>query len=427
MEDSGSAVSKSPKRGLEVFHKQKFVFSLINLAVFVENFNLQFLFSSMRGLEVSLGFSPEMLSRFTMVEELSAVAFIPVWGLLCDLFEMKYILMLAIFLSGLLSMVLSTISNFGLMLAVRVINGATIGSVTPSTQIYVVRMMNVGLGIAFGILYSVASVARLVCSLIVTKLSPKTVCYHTSRIISVNLSRLKHQNSFSFLCYFTDGPFISLSFLTLYFQHTGLSDFKAGLFTGLVIIGSAIGGALGGVATEYCHRKSPNYGRILFGIICTVLRLFAISMVLFLVLDDYGKSAEPLLTTFLFITGTTLFTIYYVDRGGYNARSRCIAGIGSGLTFSTLMGAIPERIYGYRPIRINLADAPVEHVRRNAIALRNALFIVNVGTLLVSLFLYVLICFSFGSDAAYIRERVKLESTEINTVKKSDERNECRV
>lgn len=127
----------------------------------------------MRGLEVSLGFSPEMLSRFTMVEELSAVAFIPVWGLLCDLFEMKYILMLAVFLSGLLPIVLSTISNFGLMLAVRVINGATIGSVTPSTQIYVVRMMNVGLGIAFGILYSVASVARLVCSLIVTKLSPK--------------------------------------------------------------------------------------------------------------------------------------------------------------------------------------------------------------------------------------------------------------
>lgn len=161
-------------------------------------------------------------------------------------------------------------------------------------------------------------------------------------------------------------------------------------------------------------------------------------MVLFLVLDDYGKSAEPLLATFLFITGT-FFTIYYVDRAvlaevtmpEYQSAaisvSRCIAGIGSGLTFSTLMGAIPERIYGYRPIRINLADAPVEHVRRNAIALRNALFIVNVGTLLVSLFLYVLICFSFGSDAAYIRERVKLESTEINTVKKSDKGNECRV
>lgn len=457
-----------------IFHKQKVIFPLFNLATFVEYFNLQFLHSSMRGLEMSLGFSPEMLSRFAMVEELSLVSFIPVWGILSDVYELKYLLAFALFMSGTLSVTLSLVSNYGFMLAIRLLNGATMGSVTPSTQKYVVGMKGLNLGVAFGILHATMCAARLICSVAVTKFSSNIlfgiygwrICAFIFGVFCILISpflllmpkfhrdlppdpraakktplKLYVKRFLSFLytnvretfttttsrillvlIFFSDGPFLTFSFLTLYFQYLGLSDLRAGLSTGLVIIGSLFGGIIGGLTSDYLHKRSHRYGRLLFGLTSTALRMFFLTIAFYTLNAENVGRFYPLLAKYLLIIGMTFVTVSCVDRavladvvGSKNQSSaiafcRCIAGIGSSVTFAPLLGILTERVYGYEPIKMDLKNVSAELIKKNAHALRSSIMIVNLGTTFVVFVLYIVLCFTFGPDAQRIRDKASFRT-----------------
>lgn len=454
--------------------RSKFIFSLLSLATFVEYFNAQFLFASMRGLEKSLGLSPERLSHFAMAEEFALVSFIPVWGVLSDIYELRYLLTIAVFVTGCLSIILSTVSSFGFMLLIRLFKGATVGSVTPSAQKYIVTRKDISIGLAFGIIHSTACIARLVCSVVVTNFSSTvffgiygwricsfifgSFCILVSPFLmlmpNINrrprgldadrnvplMLRIKHFLGFLFtnvketfmtktsrilpiLIFIGDGPFIAASFVTLYFQYMGLSDLKAGLSTGLLIIGSIFGGVLGGMCSDYCHAKSPRYGRLLFGAANMVIRIVTFALIFGVINIDNIQQLYPFLAALLMINGATYITLSCVDRAiladvvmpscqsfavAFNV---AISGIGSSVTFTPLLGMLTERVYGYQPIQTDLRDAPKELIINNGIALRNSITIMSVGTTAMLLVLYLLLCKSFGKDAENIRERAILEKS----------------
>ncbi|AFZ80455.1 hypothetical protein BEWA_033080 [Theileria equi strain WA] len=477
MEAIGTARDRSRTRP-SIFHKQRVIFPIFNLATFVEYFNVQFLFASMRGLEMSLGFSPEMLSRFAMVEELSLVSFIPVWGILSDIYELKYLLGFALFMSGTLSVVLSLISNYGFMLFIRILNGATMGSVTPSTQKYVVGMKSIDLGLAFGILHATMCAARLICSILITKLASTVffgiygwrICSLVFGIFCIMISpllllmpkfhrdlppdpsdtekvplKLRIQKLLKFLynnlreafrtttskillvlIFFSDGPFLTFSFITLYFQYEGLSDLRAGVSTGLIIIGGLVGGVIGGFTSDYLHKRSEKYGRLIFGIVATAVRMVSLSTAFYAFNRHNVYQFYPILAKLLFLIGASFATVSCVDRAiladvvhpRYQSSAigfcRCIAGIGSSITFAPLLGILIERVYGYVPITIDLKYVPMELIEKNAYALRNSIMIVNVGTTFIVLLLYIVLCFSFGADAECIREKTRLKEREVS-------------
>lgn len=103
------------------FERVGVIFSVFNIATFLEYFNLQILPSSMRGLEMSLFFTSKDNSMLTMAENLGLVCFIPIWGALCDKIELQYILIFGIILTGLINIWLSTISNYTLVSIIHTI------------------------------------------------------------------------------------------------------------------------------------------------------------------------------------------------------------------------------------------------------------------------------------------------------------------
>ncbi|EKX74261.1 conserved hypothetical protein [Theileria equi strain WA] len=471
MEENKNVVANVPVKGkYSCLSNKHVVFSLFNLATFVEYFNLQVIFSSMRGLEMSLGFSPNQLSKLTMVEELALVSFIPIWGLLSETYEVKYLLALALLISGILSIILGAVSNYGLILVLHLFNGATMGSVTPSTQKYIVSRKDMNFGFAFGILHATMCTARLVSSITVTRLSTEVIfntpgwriCLFSFGIFCILVSpflflipkfhkdpariiipsekksiksRINHMLSFLsasiretfitrtsrillVLLFFSDGPFVAFGFVTIFLQYLGLTDSNAGITTGLVVVGGLFGGVFGGLTTDYFHKKSPKYGRLIFGSLSVLVRIATFLLAFSLVTIDNMERLYPLVVVCLFLNGMTFMTVSCIDRAiladvimpNYQssaiAISRCVAGVASSLVFNPLMGVLTENLYGYQPIQMDLKHVPKGLIEKNAYALRNSIMIISLSTTCIVFLLYIVLCISFGRDAAWIKHRI---------------------
>lgn len=68
-------------------------------------------------------------------------------------------------------------------------------------------------------------------------------------------------------------PWSALSFLTLYFQYSGLSDTQAGVAAGCLYLGAMISGPLAGILGDSVSLYSPNHGRPTVGQLSMLLRI----------------------------------------------------------------------------------------------------------------------------------------------------------
>ncbi|UKJ88488.1 major facilitator superfamily MFS-1 protein [Theileria orientalis] len=475
--DLNKDVKSQTKARNRVLNSKTFIFSMFNVANFIEYFNLQFLPSSMRALEISLGLSPIDISNFATAESLGLVGFIPVWGALSDKVELKYIMLIGVALSGIISIILGGISNYSFILILRVFNGAMMGSVTPSSQKYIVTHLSNHFGIGFGVMHSVMCAARLASSITVTTFSTVKYggimgwrfCLYIFGAVSLALSpvvllipNLNPKNeelsverisiktrAYNFVYYlyrmfkeslsnatsilmvfmnfFSDGPFVAFSFVTLLLQYMGLSNTKSGLTVGIVIIGGIAGGVIGGFVSDYFNRKSPKYGLIMFGNLNVIVRVLTFCIAFFWVNFDNVDKLFPLLAVSLFINGMTFMTVSCVDRtllanvvpktfqSSAISIIRCLSGVAGAVIFNRLLAYIREIGFGFEQTALDVKDMPISLMRKNSNALRYSISIVSLVCTGVVFILYNILCFTYWRDCKRI-QKIEAESPVVNPI-----------
>ncbi|XP_953611.1 uncharacterized protein TA16670 [Theileria annulata] len=454
------------------FERIGVIFSVFNIATFLEYFNLQILPSSMRGLEMSLYFTSKDNSMLSMAENLGLVSFIPIWGALCDKIELKYILLFGVIATGLINIWLSTISNYSLILILRIFNGGLIGSVTPSAQKFIATNMQNKLPFGFGILHAVMCLGRMISGLIATSFStevyrdiygwrivififgatslalspilllvPKVRRIDNNKIteqirIGDKIKRLVYYLLFitkeslnnatslllALLNFFSDGPFVAFNYVTLLIQYMRLSNVVSAVTTGLTILGGIIGGIIGAFISGYFDRKWPKHGLLNFGILNVGIRITTF-MISFLVIDVTNiDRLYGLLAVCLIINGMTFMTVSCVDRTllanvvmpSVHSSSisiiRCIGGVLSAVIFNPVLAKLNESVFHFQSSSLAVKHMPFDLIKKNSDALRYSISIISLGTTGVVLLLYIIIHFTYGKDCEKIKKRIEKES-----------------
>ncbi|UKJ88489.2 major facilitator superfamily MFS-1 protein [Theileria orientalis] len=447
-EDSHSSEKSCKETKLKRYQKPGLVFSYINTANLLQYVHIQFLTSSMLGLEKDMGFSPKRLSVFVLAE---------------------------------------------MMVIFRILNGIMVSSAVPVSQKYAVLANVTNAGYAFGVMHAVCNLGRLTCSIIVTAFSPKKyygiygwrICSFVLGILCLSsipilflIPKFKPKNYrslrdridssqdskvksavttiwkrfvaivsvrtvifLSLLEFFAQGTYTAATFLTIYLQYCKLSNLRAGITTAVVLIGSVTGGILGGIFGDYLHRKFPKYGRLSLGVFSCFLRFVLLTSLLFGITFDNMLQDYVLLVIGLFFAGTTFANISFVDRSvfldvvmpseqsfGISSLST-VCGATSSLIFPPLMGFLVKDIFGYQETTMMIEEMPFHMLRKNAFALRNGIAILCLLSTISTLIFY-LACFptyckfirlisSLDKDSKAVQERVEAEMnlTQVEIVK----------
>ncbi|GIX62524.1 major facilitator superfamily member protein [Babesia caballi] len=402
---------------------------------------------------MGLGLSPTSLSILATGEIISMVGSSPFWGYLVDRVKLKYALGAAMVMCGIANFALGYAANFWVILALRILHGCALGCTAPAMQKIVTTSTpeNKHAG-AFGILHAMSCLGRLITAALLTHVAGLTVmgyaawrvCYvgiglvwicvgdfvlwflepeveedaeevktepeKASSVCDTLRGTFKTPSSklLLFVIFISDAPFSAFTYMVLYLQYVGLSNLNAGIAVALTLVGGFLGGALGGVAVDWCHNKSEDYGRLMAGNVVTGIRLVA-CLALFL-----GPSPDGHLTWYMYaeliIIGATMMTVSSIDRPimasivekKYQASAtginRCIAGVLSSALFLPLGGLLAEKAFGYTH-----TSAPIEEMAEavknaNADALRQSImWLIGAGTLINAL-CYVAFFFLYPKD-----------------------------
>jgi len=269
----------------------------------IKGADLQMLPASFRAMEVDLHLEPYELGVLALCQGVACAAVGPLWGNLVDCGISRKKLMLAGVGSwGFCTLCLGLVGSFHKMMALRALNGMALAMLLPVTQSFVVDLCSKEeRGYIFGCLYFFANMGQVLACLFVTPMSNQVLWgIHGWRIalLAVGVvsilagsvvpllvkeeSRVWREERFgasrevakllwfltipTFCVILLQGVFgtipgAALSFTTMYFQYTGISDTMVALINSLRILGDAIGGLIGGIIGDMLAAWSPKYGR----------------------------------------------------------------------------------------------------------------------------------------------------------------------
>ncbi|ORM39493.1 putative sulfoacetate transporter SauU [Babesia sp. Xinjiang] len=440
---------------------------LYHIVAFMDGYDLQTLSVCMRAFEITLNLSPSSLSVMATAETVALVACCPIWGYLVDLYKCRYVLACAMTIAGVASILLGCASDFTLLILLRILHGCALGCTPPAMQQLITASTSEGShGTAFGILYAVSCFGRLIAAIVTTTVAGLQflgypgwrTCYIVFGILWIAMAfvvmfvmkssdeddehvpeKKEHGNILEtmraifktwtsrlllFGIFISDAPFCAFTYMILYLQYLGISDFSAGVACALTLLGGLIGGGFGGYLVDRCHQVSAKYGRLIAGNVLMVIRLVA-ALALFL-----GPAPDGSLQWYqiveLMTIGASLMTVSSIDRPimaavvekKYQASAtginRCIAGVVSSTLFLSLAGYLTEAVFGYVP-----SSDPIEKMEKakrlaNSDALgKSMMYIICIGTLL-NLICYIAFFFTYPKDCMVNAEveDLKTASTE---------------
>eukprot|EP00448_Togula_jolla_P009783 CAMPEP_0170600070 /NCGR_PEP_ID=MMETSP0224-20130122/17141_1 /TAXON_ID=285029 /ORGANISM="Togula jolla, Strain CCCM 725" /LENGTH=452 /DNA_ID=CAMNT_0010924777 /DNA_START=48 /DNA_END=1406 /DNA_ORIENTATION=+ len=417
----------------------------------IKGADLQLLPASFRAMEVDLHTAPFTLALLALCQGVSAAATGPIWGNLVDSgVSRKMLLVIGSGCWGLCTFLLAFVSTLTSMALLRVFNGAALSMLLPVVQSFVAELAGKeDRGSVFGWLYFSSNLGQLLACLFVTPISSQKVfgmdgwrfalavtgalswsvmliipsMIHeeppTFRPHRLGIQReIRKLNSFiripTFCVIILQGVFgtvpgAAFSFITMFFQYMGISDFEVALVIALRVIGEACGGLLGGTVGDGLHNWSHKYGRALTAQISI---LSSIPMVLLIFL------CIPRNVTMITAFGGLLFL--HGVMGAWVAPG-CICPIMceivprsslasayawelalvfcSGNLFGPMMvGLLSQQIFGY-----TLSDEPVSQMKpeirqQNAEALGKALFLSSAIPYVLCAALFTLLYFTYEKD-----------------------------
>jgi MFS family permease len=270
----------------------------------IDGMDMQLLPASFRALEASLGMGPFMLAALVACQDVAFSVSGPFWASLSDNgFSRKVLLVTGAAGWGFLTLLLSVVSNFPMMIALRILNGACLGLLIPISQSMVADMPQVKeRGYNFGWLdLCNKAVGQMTATLVVTSVSNKIILgiegwrlafasvallsFAVAALVSIYMEESPRQwnpegvgvliELKKFVSYFKIRTFVvivlqgmvgtipwaALAFSTMYFQYLGMLDWQAAVASAACIFGSGLGSLLGGIIGDRLSDFSESHGR----------------------------------------------------------------------------------------------------------------------------------------------------------------------
>lgn len=426
---------------------------MLCLCALIDGADLALLPSSFRALEVDLGFTPGRLAALSVTQGFAVAISGPVWGGLADSgASRKRLLIAGCSAWGLLLMVLALVSDFRMIMVLRLLNGVALGMLTPVVQSIVheeaaeeetglwfgcidFSKWTVGMApslvlctaisghmyrgiqgwrIAFCVVafasFVVAGVIRFGMHEKPRNYNGEKQVYTTQYERLVALLQIKSFRIIVAQCMFGAIPQCSISFLPMYFQYRGIPDAHAGALCGTALVMGGFGMALGGVLGDRASRRFGLPGRpcvgqfsVLFCVLCwgvfflaapagTGERFYFVVLPLVALLGQWASSGcnKPVL-------------LQVVPPGMVSAAvawSQCLEGIAGQVGGPASIGFMSEHLFHYDKAAegMDFDVMPVAVRKANVTALSRSLCITIFGANIVCFLLFSLLHWTYASD-----------------------------
>jgi MFS family permease len=430
----------------------------------IKGADVQLLPASFRAMEVSLHIEPFSLALMALCQGVAAALSGPMWGNLVDAgLSRKLLLIGGVLLWGMCTIALGFASSIVNMSVLRALNGVSVAMLLPVTQSFVYDLSRQeDRGAIFGMLYFSTNIGQVLACFFVTPISNTTVMgmdgWRFALIVVGSMSLLttclvpimvveaprkwrpdrlgpvrEARKLMSFMKIPTFGvivcqgifgtiPGAAFSFITMYFQYIGISDFAAALVISLHVIGDACGGLLGGVIGDALAAWSPRYGRALTAQISAVGAIPIVASLFLLVPRDV--SMTTCYAGILFMLGLLSSWVApgcicpvmcdIVPRsslGSAYAWELAIVFCSGNLLGPMLVGVLSQRVFGYQLSTQQVGQMDPAVREANARALGKSLFFSSAVPYAVCAAIFVALFFTHHRDS---RQRDLLSCSELD-------------
>jgi len=426
---------------------------LLFLVCMVEGMDIQLLPVSFKAMETCLGMTPTMLARLAICQGVAMSLSGPAWAAVVDAGgSRRALLMYGTLLWGVATMMMAFATTVTQMMALRMVVGVALASLTPVVQAIIAEEGTEDMGYRFGCLDSTTKVGAVITIMCATPISEKQIfgiegwrvsfavvaclsialsallncCYEEKRRVwrpevvsfSAEFSKFyRYCGIWTFRLILLQGmfgmiPWNALSFLVMFLQYCGISDAGAAQLFSLTNVGCIFGMIIGGMVADRLHKWSTNHGRVLSaqfsvfsGIPLTVLMFYFVTPDA----SSYGIYAILLFLMGILPTwagvGTNkpiLATLVDQDsRGSVYAWMWGLENMVGVLVGPIVVGILAEHTYGYEMQGKKVSEMSYDERMTNAHALRQALLLAITIPWTVCFVVYSLLHFIIPSDLAH--------------------------
>lgn len=437
---------------------------LLCLVATLEGMDLMLLGATFHSLSVSLGISPVHLALLATAQGVLKAMSGIMWAILTDrgVLSRRSVLCCGALGLGLVTIGLGAVSDLYSMVILRGLNGICLGCVAPIAQAIIADTLGPAVrGVGFGYFNASIKIGQLIAMVLAVPLSHKIVYgMHGWRIAYFGVGSMSvlvavivfmlttnarvapvspgNGNELErFIGYFKvktvsliigQGisariPFSALTFLTMYFQLAGMTDWDVTFLVCCGLIADVAGNVLGGTVSDGLEEWWPTHGRPL----CAQLNLISSKPCMILMLIYI----EPVPDNFnLFLLLTVLFNLFGTwclsavsypilsqlaapeERSSMFAINVAFEGSSSAIFGTMLVGILAEHAYGYPLDDIGVQRGPnAPHVkdvaadRLKAEALGKALAMVCGVAWSLCLCFYSLLHVTYGPDLRKAEKR----------------------
>lgn len=421
----------------------------------VDGADIAILPASFRAMEVDLGLKPTQLSILAGVQGVAMALSLPFWGNLADSgFPRKRILAGGAMAWGTLTLVLAFAVNFNMMVGLRLLNGAALGTIIPLIQSLIPEIsLRRELAVNFGVIdFGNKLLGQALATFVVASISQKIMlgvegwrlafisigvasfgaaflvhaCFsearRTWRPANMSVMRefqvlLSYFRIPTFLAIVLQGifgqiPWYAMSFATMYFQYIGFPDTQAGLFVSLIVVGAGLGSIVGGLISDGLTRWKRFAGRPLTAQMSVLLGI-PVAYVLFNGAGGGSATANASLCFTLGFLGSwcnvgcnrpIFCDIVSLDnRSSAYAWMYCIDTTSGSLFGPTIVGILSEQVFNYHSNRDSFSNMSPKVRADNTDALAKSLLIGTVCPWIVCFLLYTSLLFTYQRDVEALR------------------------
>jgi MFS family permease len=429
-----------------------FSFYILCAVCFVDGADKALLPASFRAMEVSMLTSPKDLAVLSLVQGVALAVSGPIWGNLADSgFSRKSLLVAGVMGWSAVTVLLAFSDNFGIFIALRILNGCALGMLLPVVQSLIADCSSIAqndLGFRFGFVEMCSLFGQVVAIIAVTSVAEKQimghegwrVAYLSVAFLSFAIAAFVHvgfveaprtfepenfglQREFSkFVKYFKIPSFRvivlqgmfgtipgqALTFMVMYFQYVGLSDFTASALVGVGLTGAGVGSLLGGTVGDKLASFSETHGRPLTAQISVTLGIPVVLAIFMLPIQARYAHLYAALSFCLGLGSSwagpgcnkPVFAriVPSHSRGSAFAWSIALEASSGSIIGPLLVGQLAQRWFGYETNQKPVGEMSTAERLENASALGNALILATVIPWSICLLLYTRLHFTYARD-----------------------------